>query len=223
MSEIESPAEPLRKAYDLAFFIHADKAAALRIATDAMAKLEVAATAQAKRLYYRPAGRAAGRTEKNAGFRTKVSLEELNLLQRLVFIESESRERETENAPDSLSTQDDMLVRFLKQLAQITIRRSSFYVTIGVARILHNYATSETMRIHDSLLRDPDRVKDPDYFRARKATLMQEIRNRFGRFLTVRHATRGEERFESRPPSHKSAELFEARLERFPPWSTPCL
>jgi hypothetical protein len=66
-------------------------------------------------------------------------------------------------------------------------------------------------------------MKDEDYFRARKAVLMQEIRNRFGDMLSVRRVAHGEERFESRSPSEQSAALARESLERFTPWDTPCV
>src|SRR5262249_35503046 len=51
--------ESLARAFQLAYFIHGDRETALNIAAEALAKLEVAAAAQDKRLYYTPTGRAA--------------------------------------------------------------------------------------------------------------------------------------------------------------------
>jgi hypothetical protein len=224
MRDTTTTAELIRRTFELSFFLHAKKTTALKIATAAMGKLEVASTAQAKRIYYRPVNPSRTRAAKNAGFRTKVSLEELHLLQRLVFIESEPYEKQTEDVTGRTSlSQEDMLVRFFKHVAQITIKRNSFYVTLGVGRVLHTYTTAETMRIHDSLLGNPDGMKDEDYFRARKAVLMQEIRNRFGNLLSVHRVAHGEERFESRSPSPQSAALARESLERFAPWNTPCV
>ena len=50
----ESEDDLLDAAFELAFFIHPDRPTALAICRDAMQKLEVAASAQVKRLYYRP-------------------------------------------------------------------------------------------------------------------------------------------------------------------------
>jgi hypothetical protein len=80
--------ESLARAFQLAYFIHGAKETALNIAVEAFAKLEVAAAAQDKRLYYTPTGRA----ERVERFRTKVSVGELHLLQRLVYVESEPHE-----------------------------------------------------------------------------------------------------------------------------------
>src|SRR5256885_8564478 len=59
--------ELLDRAFRLAYFTCADREAALRVTSGAMLKLEVAAHAQAKRLYYTPA-------RKSDVVRTKVIL-----------------------------------------------------------------------------------------------------------------------------------------------------
>src|SRR5215510_11072998 len=46
--------ESIARAFQLAYFIHGDKETALNITAEAFAKLEVAAAAQDKRLYYKP-------------------------------------------------------------------------------------------------------------------------------------------------------------------------
>src|SRR5215510_4865583 len=163
--------ESLARAFQLAYFIHGDKETALNIVTEAFAKLEVAAAAQDKRLYYTPTGRAT-RAER---FRTKVSVGELHLLQRLVYVESEPYERHAEQSPD----EEDMLIYFIKHLVRITVRRNSFYVTLGLSRLLHNYSTADTMEMYDVLVQDPGRVRDDYYYRSRKGRLMKELKERF--------------------------------------------
>jgi hypothetical protein len=81
--------EWLNKAFQLAFFIHGNRETAKRIAAGAMNKLEVASNAQFKRYYYTPTGRA----ETSRATRSRVSLNDLQLLQRLVFVESKNDER----------------------------------------------------------------------------------------------------------------------------------
>ncbi len=90
---LDSAEQLFADAFRLAHFIHAERSVALKIASSALAKLEVAATAQDKRLYYRPRNSPRGKRD---DFRTKVSLTERQLLQRLVYIESEPYEKETE-------------------------------------------------------------------------------------------------------------------------------
>jgi len=186
--------ESLARAFQLAYFIHGDRETALNIAAEALAKLEVAAAAQDKRLYYTPTGRAA-RAER---FRTKVSVGELHLLQRLVYVESEPYERLAEQSPNGESPdEEDMLIHFIKHLVRITVRRNSFYVTLGLSRLLHNYSTAETMEMYNILVQDPGRVRDDYYYRSRKGRLMKELKERFGDLLRVARGARGEERFQS--------------------------
>src|SRR6185295_16198280 len=81
------------RAFQLAYFIHRERKTALEITTRALNKLQLAATAQGKRLYYRLTGRADARKA-----RSKVSMGEPHLLQRLVYVESEEYERRKEAA-----------------------------------------------------------------------------------------------------------------------------
>ena len=136
------------RAFQLAYFIHRERRTAVEIATRALNKLQLAATAQGKRLYYRLTGRADARKA-----RSKVSMGEPHLLQRLIYIESEEYERQKEAAsldPQSHSEtvparHSDLVVYFIKHLIRITTRRNSFYVTLGLSRLLYNYTTAETM------------------------------------------------------------------------------
>src|SRR5215470_8759519 len=211
--------ESLARAFQLAYFIHGDRETALSIAAEALAKLEVAAAAQDKRLYYTPTGRTA-RAER---FRTKVSVSELHLLQRLVYVESEPYERQAEQAPGAESSdEEDMLIHFIKHLVRITIRRNSFYVTLGLGRLLHNYSTAETMEMYNVLVQDPGRVRDDYYYRSRKGRLMKELKERFGDRLSVTRGARGEERFQTDDAPGQNAELARECLREFTPWSTTC-
>jgi hypothetical protein len=211
--------ESIARAFQLAYFIHGDRETALNIAAEALAKLEVAAAAQDKRLYYTPTGRAA-RAER---FRTKVSVGELHLLQRLVYVESEPYERQAEQSPNGESPdEEDMLIYFIKHLVRITVRRNSFYVTLGLSRLLHNYSTAEAMEMYNVLVQDPGRVRDDYYYRSRKGRLMKELKERFGDRLRVTRGARGEERFQTEDAPDRHAELARECLQEFTPWSTEC-
>jgi hypothetical protein len=205
------------RAFQLAYFIHGDRTTACRIAGEALAKLEIASVAQDKRLYYKPASRL-----KPQRPRTKVSFSELHLLQRLIYLESESYEREKERRQDLLN-EEDMIIHFVKHLVEITIRRNSFYVMLGLSRLLHNYTTVEAMALYSLVAQDPERVGDDHYYRSRKKQLMRELKDRFGQFLAVVKGQRGEERFESLRPSPERASLIRDCLNRFTPWTTPCV
>jgi hypothetical protein len=211
------------KAFSLAFFIHGDKETAVRIVVAAMTKLEVALTAQYKRLYYQPTGRMPERRHGPEGLRNKVSFSDLQLLQRLIFIESETYEKERERLGRAACREEDMVRFFIKHLVRITTRRNSFYVTLGISRLLYNFSTTEAMEIYNLLIQDPDRVKDDYYFRSRKAQLMIEIKDRFGDLIRVCVGPRGEKRFHSGVPSERLSALVTQCLAFFTPWDTKCV
>ena len=210
-------------AFQLAYFIHPEKPIALRIATEALAKLEIACIAQDKRLYYKPIGRLLSERTQRRKYRTKVSMSELHLLQRLVYIESEPYERAQERSNLSTLSEEDMIIRFIKHLVRITIRRNSFYVTLGLSRLLHNYSTAETMEIYNLVVQDPERVKDDSYYRSCKGRLMNELRERFGDLLRIVRGQRGEERLHTRDDPDRYIRLVKKCLLLFTPWKTRCV
>ncbi|MBV8856956.1 MAG: hypothetical protein JOZ02_08510 [Acidobacteria bacterium] len=216
------PAEEMAgRAFALAYFIHGDRGVALSVVCEALSKLEVAAAAQVKRLYYTPTRRPLWRRSAPPGGRTRVSLSDLHLLQRLVYVESEPFERARERRREVLRD-DDLLVHFVKHLIRISIRRNSFYVALGVSRLLHDYSTSETMEIYNVVVQDPERVKDDYYYRSRKGRLLQEVKERFEDFVSVCRVQRGEERFQTADSPGAFAELVAECLRQFSPWHSAC-
>jgi hypothetical protein len=208
--------EWLDRAFRLAFFLHGDRETAKRIVTGAMNKLETASNAQFKRYYYVPVGRA----ENARAARSRVSLSDLQLLQRLVFVESETFERAKEI---SENVSERSLVKFfVKHLVRIALKRNSFYVTLAVARILHNYPTAAAMDIYNIVIQDPERVHDDYYYRSRKAVLMKELKARFDDFVEIVKAGRGEERFQTTSESENLRETAKKSLNFFTPWNTDC-
>ncbi len=115
-----------------------------------------------------------------------------------------------------------MLIYFIKHLVRITVRRNSFYVTLGLSRLLHNYSTAETMEMYNVLVQDPGRVRDDYYYRSRKGRLMKELKERFGDWLRVTRGARGEERVQTDDTPGRHAELARECLQEFTPWSTDC-
>jgi hypothetical protein len=214
----------LSRAFGLAYFIHGNKETAARIAAGALAKLEVATAAQEKRLYYTPNGRSSPHRTRSDAFRNKVYFNELHLLQRLVYIESEPYEKQKEQARDPVVIDEEaMIIHFVKHLVKTTIKRNSFYVTLGLSRLLYNYTTADTMEVYNAVIQDPERVKDDYYYRSRKGLLMQELKERFGGLLDVCRGPRGEERFRAVEEPARYADLIERCLNYFTPWNTPCL
>jgi hypothetical protein len=214
------------RAFQLAYFIHRERMTAVEIATRALNKLQLAATAQGKRLYYRLTGRADARKA-----RSKVSMGEPHLLQRLIYIESEEYERQKEAAsldPQSHSEtvpvrHSDLVVYFIKHLIRITTRRNSFYVTLGLSRLLYNYTTAETMELYNVVVQDPDRVHDDYYYRSRKGVLLNELKNRFGDLIEVAKSARGEQRWRAGDDGRNHLDLVSECLRQFTPWSTTCV
>jgi len=223
----------LNKAYRLAYFLHQDKAIAIRIVAAATLKLNVAMAVQSKRLYYIPVGRLSrGESRRTDAIRNKALFSDVHLLQRLVYVESEPYERQKERpaqvAPPGVhavgdpASEEDLLVYFIKHLVRITTKRNSFYVTLGVSRLLHSYSTLETMEIYNAVIGEPERVKDDYYYRSRKAVLMHEMYQRFGQLIRACRQQRGEERFETQPGSSELRSLMRECLRLFTPWDTQC-
>jgi hypothetical protein len=228
-----STEQVLNKAYRLAYFLHQDKGVAIRIVAAATLKLNVAMAVQTKRLYYIPVGRfSRGESRRTDGIRNKALFSDLHLLQRLLYVESEPYERQKERAaqpaPSDVhavgdpASEEDLLVYFIKHLVRITTKRNSFYVTLGVSRLLHSYSTLETMEIYNAVIGEPERVKDDYYYRSRKAVLMHEMSQRFGQLIRACRQLRGEERFESQPGSSDLRSLMRECLRLFTPWDTQC-
>lgn len=212
MSQENYKDEWLDKAFRLAFFLHGDRETAKKIAANAMSKLEAASNAQFKRYYYNPTGRA----ENSRAARSRVSLNDLQLLQRLVFVESEVFERENEKCEQNL------LKFFIKHLVRISLKRNSFYVALGVSRILHNYGTADAMEIYNVIVQDPERVHDDYYYRSRKGVLMKELKARFGKILQIIKVNRGEERFDAKNDNENLRETAYDSLKTFIPWNSSC-
>ncbi len=206
----------LNKAFQLAFFIHGRRDIAKQIAVSAMNKLETASNAQFKRYYYTPVGRA----ETSRATRSRVSLNDLQLLQRLVFIESENFEKINEAAKNV--GEKNLLVYFIKHLVRISLKRNSFYVTLGISRILHNYGTNDAMEIYNIVVQDPERVHDDYYYRSRKGVLMKELKARFGELLEVVKGNRGEERFNHQTGAENLSKTAKECLQFFTPWNSSC-
>ncbi len=207
-------AQLLDQAYRAAHYLHPDRVTALDVAGRALARLQVVAASQARRLEYEP--RRPGRAQRN-----RVAFGERHLLQQLIFAESEPHERRREREGAGLSP-EQAVVFFVKHLVQITVRRNSFYATLGIARVLHDYPTPKAQSVYDVVVQDPDRVKEDDYWRAAKGRLLDELEARFGERLRRQRGPRGEERFESVDPPGPLAAAVNEALAAFTPWDTDC-
>lgn len=213
-----SPADELiNRCFRLAYFILGDRPASIYVAMAAMDKLKTAIAGQVRRQYYVPTGRATYPPS-----RTKVNFSKLHLLQRLVYVESELFERLLEGQRKTVQ-QDDLIIRYIKHLVRITTKHNSFYVTLGLCRLLYNYSTAETSEIYNLVLQNPDRIRDDYYYRARKKHLIREIKDRFGDLLRTQRGFRMEERFLAQEDSEQYVAFVNECLIRFAPWDSACV
>jgi hypothetical protein len=139
----------------------------------------------------------------------------MDMLQWLIMFESEQYERAQERA--GTSSLGNMVVRYIKHLVQITTALSSFYVNVGMSRLLHNYTTSDTQRVYEMLT---SRFLGPDEYRRAKSALMDKLSERFAGFLKIARVDHGELRFETSDNQEQWVIAVSDSLTIFTPWST---
>ena len=205
----------IEAASELAYFILNEKEAAEASTIVAIARLNVAATAQSRRYYYVP-----GVSAKAYGVRTKITLSDSHLLQRLIYEETEAYERRQELG--GALDERRLLTHFIKHLVWSTVKRNSFYVTLGISRLLHCYTNQEAMELHGVVMQNPARVKEYDYWRSRKGRLMKEVKARFGELIAITRRAHNEERFVARDDSAAHAAFIHECLRKLMPWNTAC-
>ena len=216
--------EYVRRAFELAYFIHADVGIALSITEAALCKLEHTFGKQDRRFHYVPEGRRQSEDRSSYALRTKVSLRREHLLQLLVLAESDSWERWSERGNSApLLTEEVMAIRFIKHLVQITLKRNSFYVVLGVGRLLYEYETSQVRQMYDVLMQDQARFRDNSYLRKQKKVLMMEMIERFDPMIRIARTGQGEDRFVTQPTTQPLISLVNECLQRFTPWDTTCV
>ncbi|MCG8457844.1 MAG: hypothetical protein MI919_16330, partial [Holophagales bacterium] len=217
----------VERAYRLAYFVHPEQSTALDITVNALAHLDDLYRRQDRRRYSRP-----------RRCRTKVSRDRPQLLQHLICVLVSSRPLRYRMAPAGglaglpgsgregpvrLPEGEQLLIRYVLELVRIGTRRSSFYSSLGISRILHDYSTAEAVAIHDFLIQDPERSRGESYFRRGKGLLLGELRQRFGPSLPIVSLARGELRpsSEGRATPGQLALVHEC-LRLLTPWGTPC-
>lgn len=156
---------------------------------------------------------------------TKVRWSTLQWFQILIYCKSEAYERQQEADNKALLSEEDMIIRYVKHLILTTCRRNSFHITLGLSRLLYEYSAAETMAMYDLVVQDPDSStrKSDAYYRARKNKLIEELAERFQRFVRIHQAARGEKRFQAQDDSSRFTELVSEYLTRFTPWETSCV
>jgi len=206
-TKTEAPVDLLHKGFELAYLLVPDPSGALAILIRALEKLRVQSRRELKRLYWRDK-----HTERPV---RRIARSDVDMLQWLIMIEAEQDEKAQERvgAVSSVS----MTIRYIKHLVQITTAFSSFYVNVGLTRILHNYSTSEAQRIYERLT---SRYLGPDEYRRAKSALMDKIIERFGSLVKIARADHGELRFERSDQQQEFAQIAAECLKALAPWST---
>ena len=196
----------LEKGFRLAHFLFRDRSTAIHVLTSAFDKLNAQHGYERKRTYWRD------KYLKRRIYR--ITRSQADLLQWLIYFESEPYERQQER--HGSQTEEDMVVRYTKFLVQTTTARSSFYVCVGLQRLLCRYSTAETQRCYEFI---SDRYLGTDEYRRAKSMLIDCIRARFGDFVRLTKTENGEVVFDS-TDSDRWTELVRECLAIFTPWST---
>ena len=123
--------------FQLSFFVLRDRAMARECVARAVEKLAVQSSREKRRAYWRGG--------KKALTIRRISRPPEDTLQWLICLESEVREKEQEL--QGHPTEADMVVRYVKHLAQMTTVNSSFHVNVGFNRLLRNYSTPEVQQV----------------------------------------------------------------------------
>lgn len=204
---LEGASDLVGKAFQLAFFIIPDRTIALEILGSALSKLRVQRGREKKRVYWR---------DKYLKHKiTRITRNEGDTLQWLVYFEAEQYEKRQEKVGQI--TARDMLVRYIKCLVQTTTAMSSFYVNVGVHRLLYNYSTSEARTVYEWVAQH---YPGDQEYRKVKAVLMKRIQMRFMNFIRTCTAQYGELRFQTLEQQNRWVQLVEVCLNAFTPWST---
>ena len=223
-SRIAADQEWIRRAFELAYFIHASKGIALCVAEEAWCKLEHTIGSRDKRQNSSSASRLQSEMSSTTGMRTRVRLNDEQLLQLLVYAESDSWERATENGDTPYHLADeDLVIRFIKHLVRISLKRSTFYAVLAIGRLSYDYGTSEVRQIYDVLMQDGARFRDNPYLRKQKRVLMREVIERFGKLVRVVETPDREHRFLAQPTTQMLIDLVRECLRSFTPWNTTCI
>ena len=197
----------LEKGFQLAYFLIPDRSIAIQILAAAMSKFKAQRSRETKRAYWRDKylKRKITRIARNDG----------DLLQWLIYFEAEDYEKQQERTGEQ--TTRDMVIRYIKYLVQVTTAMSSFYVNVGLHRLLYNYSTYEVQKVYESVTQH---YPGDQEYRKVKATLMNKLQARFNDFLRTCTVHHGEARFEVSEHQDSWAELVDRCLRAFTPWST---
>lgn len=197
----------LHQGFHLAYFLVPDRLRAIEILISAFEKQQSRSFRENKRFYWR---------DKHPAHSVRsVTRSDSDVLQWLIMSEADQyellQERTGQPAPR------EMVVRFIKHVVGITSAMSSFYVNVGINKLLHSYSTEEAQSAYEEI---SGRLLSQDEYRRTKGVLMRRLVDRFGDWLTTERGSRGEIRFEVYKDQSPLSGLVREALEKFTPWST---
>lgn len=197
----------LERGFRLAYFLFPDRLRAIQILCGALEKQQVQSFRENRRFYWRD--------KHPAHSVRRVTRPHSDLLQWLIMAEAERYEREEEEI--AYPSQARMIIRYVKHLVEITSTMSSFYVNVGVNRVLHRYTTAEAQAAYEKVT---SRIVGGDEYRRVKRMVMCRILDRFGNLLRTSRVSHGELRFELCEDQKSCSGLVRECLQKFTPWST---
>src|SRR5579859_441712 len=199
--------ESLERGFELAYFIAQHRPSALEILIGALDKLSIQCRREKRRFYWR--------YSHSCQPIRRITHQDLDAFQWLIMLESEPCEKAQElRGRDSPR---DMVVRYIKHLVQITMSMSSFYVCVGMNRLLYSYSTPETQAAFELITQ---RFPGADQYRRAKKMLTSQLRERFGERVETVRTRHGEIRFQTLEDQSRWHELVRECLSMFSPWST---
>ena len=213
-------------AFALAYWLHVNKEIAFFIAEDALDELPLMLGSQERnrKSSEQLSGFWKG-GERTRPIRKTIKLNERQMLQWLVYKHSESWERQTEGGHGLyLPTEEDLIARYLKHLVFITLRYGSFYVTLAIGSLLHQFDRRETRLFYDILTQsDSARMKDMGYIGKQRLELLERMRQRFDHLIQTIKTPAGDKQFVTCPITQPLLSLVDECLRRFTPRDTVCV
>jgi hypothetical protein len=206
----------LDRAYTLGAFILGDTKRAKQVAIEVATSLEVP--------YQIRKDGATSRDKSRHPYKVK---EPSLLLDRIIYkkITVHERQQEFEHLHGGVQLDDEALtIRFVKKIIEYSITHNTFYMVVGLDRVLFNYDNNEARRIYQQLVPCPDDKKPgADDFRHHKKRFIDHLERRFKDFVdVVEYGDQHERRFKKRRDSSLSYLLVEQTLNLLKPSLTVC-
>lgn len=213
-------------AFELAYYIHVNKDVAFFVAEDALDGLGSMLGHHEKNR--KPTERLRGflkSGERTRPIRKTIRLSEPQMLQWLVYKQSEDWERQTERGEGLyLPSEEDMIVRYLEHLVFMSLRQGSFYVTLAAGPLLHQFDRRETRLFYDILTQsDSARMKDMNYIGKQRLEMLDRVSRRFGEMIQPVKKPGDEKQLVMRSTTPWVINLVSETLRRLTPWETSCV